>query len=153
MTIYRIKELMMEYLKHPNKKIPISVLTLHPHESISENSSDEEETNETSFRPGLLVSSTIMVKNKTIWKRAPASVFGRINAKIMYEKSTGKTMSRREFLLQLIENLHHTDLVIAASATPASSATPIPNVMQSSRKRRKRFGSGTGVTMKLYHCV
>ena len=51
-----------------------------PDESDSKNSSDEEETNGISFRPGLLAGSTTMGKNKTIWKRAPASVTGRTSA-------------------------------------------------------------------------
>ena len=64
MTIYRMKRLVMEYLVHPNKKIPKSLLALSPHESISENSNHEEETNKWGFHPGLLVSGTIMVKIK-----------------------------------------------------------------------------------------
>ena len=31
-------------------------------------------------------------KNKTIWKYAPASDTERINAEIIYEKTTGKTI-------------------------------------------------------------
>ena len=60
----------------PEQQNANSTYDSSPREFISENSSDKEETNKTSFRPGLLVSSTIMKKKKkkTIWKRAPAFV-------------------------------------------------------------------------------
>ena len=48
----------------PEQQNANSTYDSSPCEFISEYSSDKEETNKTSFRPGLLVSSTIMKKKK-----------------------------------------------------------------------------------------
>ena len=82
-----------------------------------------------------------MYSTRSPSRRWPLAVWGNmldiaaINAKVLFEKATGNKLSRRQFILQLIDNLCKID-VSAANVATLDTFT----FAESSRKRRKCHG-------------